>query len=255
MSSDIATYIYFKGNKDELSAFIRVIYTFETDTTKDANLECTSMRTNEHNLEFIDLEDIDDEEIQGFIDEASGEIIVEGEGPYGRFGSLSEVGLFQALSEAAPTAYFDGSSSGFDDGGDFGLKADLKNGKLYLAEYELWNDELNRRYKEHIKEKMPYTEFCSRFKVDVERFDDKDYIDFLDSVTKAPFYGWPYGTYYSEFKEWCGASEITEEGYRKAIEHLPDLNILDEGDFRQETIKQIARKTVYDPVTKKYKRS
>ncbi|MBR2742361.1 MAG: hypothetical protein IKD89_02105 [Clostridia bacterium] len=253
MSSDISTFIKFKGNTDELTALIGVIKSFETDSKKDADFDSVCIGTNEHDLEDWDF--LEDEEIRALIEKASAEIVIEAEGPYGYFWSLSGAGLFQALAEAAPTAFFDGRSSGFDNGGDFALDAELKDGKLYLAEYELSNDELNKKYAEHIKEKLPYTEFCSIFKVDTDRFDADDYIAFLDSAINAPFDGWPYDKSYDEYMECLSASEITKEEYEKAIENLRRLKIADIDDFRAETIKQITRHSVYDPVTKKYKRS
>ena len=73
-------------------------------------------------------------------------------GPYGVFGLLEEVTLFEEMAEAAPMAYFDGMMAGFNAGGDQAKKGVLENKPLHLyidypddewdEEEEEWDEEM-----------------------------------------------------------------------------------------------------------------
>ena len=139
MSADISTEITMRGKKKELLAFIKVLRVFERDklTQYQAGEECSYIEFVEldNGMDTVDLDDLTVAEIKEFISECEeNEIEVTMEGPYGRFGKLGETGLFEALSEAAPKASFEGSVTGETTGAHVALDASLSDGILFLDE-------------------------------------------------------------------------------------------------------------------------
>ena len=137
MSADINTEITLKGTSEELAAFLKTIRAFsytgsdseDAEEEKCAYLEWVIIHVGEDSRELDDLSINDLKELIG-----GGELSITAEGPYGKFGELSEVGLFEALAEAAPTAWFSGSCSGFVTCADVRIYALLEERKLYLLE-------------------------------------------------------------------------------------------------------------------------
>lgn len=150
MSADLNTEITLEGNKKELLAFIKVLRVFERDRLKQyedgegcAYIESVEL---DNGLDNVSLEDLTLKEIREFISDCEeNSIQVECSGPYGKFGKLSETGLFEALADAAPKASFDGQMTGFTSGGDIGLDANFGDGELYVSEFCLaYEDRPNR---------------------------------------------------------------------------------------------------------------
>ncbi len=91
------------------------------------------------------INDMTDEEIAEFAKNHDNSVIVSASGPYGRFGFLSEVGLFKEIAESAPHATVSGGMSGFNPGGDQIAAYELKDGlltcKYVEGECEDWDEE------------------------------------------------------------------------------------------------------------------
>lgn len=139
MSADINTEITLRGKKKEFLAFIKVLRVFERDklTNYQAGEECAYIEFVEldNGMDTVDLDDLTIAEIKELISECEeNEIKATMEGPYGRFGKLGETGLFEALSEAAPKASFEGSVTGYTTGAHVTLDASLSDGTLFLDE-------------------------------------------------------------------------------------------------------------------------
>jgi hypothetical protein len=88
-----------------------------------------------------------DDEIVTFAEKHNNTVIISASGPYGRFGFLSEVGLFKDIAEAAPHATVSGGMSGFNSGGDQIASYELKDGlmtcKYCEGEEPEWDEDEN----------------------------------------------------------------------------------------------------------------
>ena len=142
MSADISTEVTLRGKKKELLEFIKVLRVFEEDYLERylAGEQCAYIDFVEldNGMDTVDLEDLTLAEIKEFIsDSEENEIEAAIDGPYGRFGKLGDTGLFEALSEAAPKASFEGRMAGFTSGAHVALDADFHDGTLLLSESDM----------------------------------------------------------------------------------------------------------------------
>ena len=126
MSASIYTVISFKGSVDELFTLMKALQTFETDRQKEYQLHS--------DCGYIESTEI-------IIGSKKKEITVNAEGPYGVFSELGEVGLFETLARAVPTAYLKGYCSGFMTGAEVSLDGELKDGMLSLTSFYLPDEE------------------------------------------------------------------------------------------------------------------
>ena len=67
-------------------------------------------------------------------------VFVSASGPWGSFGYLDEISLFEDMAVAAPNANFQGSISGFNTGGNQDAEFELINGLLH-SRYAFQGDE------------------------------------------------------------------------------------------------------------------
>lgn len=144
MSADLNTEITFRGSKEELCAFISVLKLFETEKKDQYNAErnCAYIEWVELNngQKTVRLEKLDADGIRAFV-EGTDTLLVSALGPWGAFSELGDVGLFEKLAEAAPSASFEGTISGFVTGADVGLQAELMDGKVHFSELYFPDDE------------------------------------------------------------------------------------------------------------------
>ena len=128
-----------------------------------------------HNCEYIDfvqlnnnsdmffdknlksLDSISDEELLIFIDTCKNGVFVSASGPWGSFGYLDEIALFDDMAIAAPNATFQGSISGFNTGGDQDAEFELIDGLLH-SRYAFQGDEYYDDYDENDDEDEDYDE-------------------------------------------------------------------------------------------------
>ena len=261
MSADLNTEITMKGTEEELFSLVKVIQSFENEkyerykTKHDCGcLVFCMIIEGEADFSKIlsngkSLKELSDEEIQSLISNANGEISIKAGGPYGVFSELFEVGVFEELACAAPSAYFKGISSGFVTGADVSLTGELKEGILYLAEYNMPDEAIPELYADEIEKVLPHPDFCSLFKVDEDEFDDECYRDFIKDTS---YEGFP-ELDYEVFLDYCESSEIDEEEYEKAIEILRSKKIIEMEDFVDNLdTDDYSEHGTYDPVKKEY---
>ena len=160
-----------KGSQEELLAILDVLRIYETrnheryESKKDCAYIC-SVRVN--GQEFKDLAD---EEWARLLEEADGVLEIQAEGPYGELESRPRIygfGLFEAMADAVPGAWFEGVNDSVGGHMEGCYHAELKEGKLYLSEYYIDNDDLPfpEDYADDFQKKVSYGVFCKLFNLD-----------------------------------------------------------------------------------------
>ena len=201
------------------------------------------------------LKNQSDEETEKFLKAAKGilKLQVEAAGPYGYFFVLSDVGLFEALADAAPGAKFSGRSWGFNTGADLSLDAELIDNKLFLSESNVPNEAVPEAYYSYVVEKLPFDKFCELFKVDKSEFDEDSYEEFIyDSIYDGAFSDMDHDC----FMSYCEASTIEPEEYLQVIKEL--LKELQLGyatfqasfDYDEYVENNYVENWIYDPIKK-----
>lgn len=255
MSADLNTCISMQGTAEELLSMLRVLRVFETDNAV--------RYSDQHDCAYIDmvtisgasgrkdtnLEDVPDEELSALVSGAKKGLQIWASGPWGIFYELGDVGLFEALAHSAPTARFSGSINGFVTGARVSLRADFRDGKLYLSEFTMPYEVLPQLYTEDVEKRLPLAKFCRIFKIDRDEFDSDDYEALIDEE------GFPDDIDFDTFTDLCECSEIDEEQYDAAIEKVVALGIIDYDTFCDSIDEdRYSVKRVYDPVTKIYRK-
>ena len=185
MSADLNTEITLGGGKEELVAFLSVLKSYETHK-HEQYIELVEL---ESGTETAALRELDEDGIRRFVEAAESHITVSAFGPWGAFGELGDVHLFERLSEAAPNASFEGSMNGFVTGADVALEAALMDGKVHFSELYLPDEEraeLEEEYGEDyedVREELE-EEFMEHYTYDPvtkeyenQRFGDPDEFD------------------------------------------------------------------------------
>lgn len=142
--AEFCTSITIKGTNDELFALLKVLRIFVVDKLEQyksnhncgylcypdlliANEEGTYVKF--HGEECLDeAERLTDDYLLSVVEHAKSCIKIEADGPYGVFGLLKEVDLFESMVNAAPLSYINGRMWGFSVGGDDSLSVNLKDG-------------------------------------------------------------------------------------------------------------------------------
>ena len=155
MSADFNTFIKMNGTKEEIMAMLKVLKTFKNEKREQYR--------EKHNCEYIDfiqvnnnsdmffdknlksLDSMSDEELLKFIATCENGVFVSASGPWGSFGYLDEITLFDEMAIAAPNATFQGSISGFNTGGDQDAEFKLIDGLLH-SRYAFQGDEYYDEY-------------------------------------------------------------------------------------------------------------
>ena len=258
MSADLNTHLTLEGSPEDLFLLLKVLKKFEVENSEQygknhdcAYIKLVNIKNGSHEEK---LKSLDDDGIRSFISGNPGEIDVKASGPYGVFEKLGDVDLFKEMACAAPSASFDGFSSGFITGADVSLRGILKDGLLYLAEFYMPDEVRPEAYAQAIKQWLPHSEFCSLFEVDKDSFDDDQY---WDLIIEAAYDGFP-DIDYEEFIEYCSSngaeSEISEEKYRAAIEKVKKKGFVDYDTFVMDfDDSEYSTQTLFDPVTKEYR--
>lgn len=254
MSAYIDTEIEVCGTPGEIQAILKVVRCFVTEKFEQYKIkrDCAYfvwVRI-KGNAREKDLKDMTDEQIKAFVSESGDTLNIEASGPYGRFSTLDEVGLFETIAEAAPTATFSGCSKGYVTGADVTLMGEFRNGLLYISNYYEPDEGRTEVYQEKIKEHLPYSVFVDLFKVDKDKFDEDCYSDFIDQVIGQE--GFP-KMKYNQFMEYCEEAGVDEDEYEVAIEKVKNLDLMDYETYRDCTEDdRWDTERVYDPVAKKY---
>ena len=261
MSAGIFTEIKLKGASEELFEQIKAVKNYESSKKKqyEESHDCPYIESVvvKNSLDEV-LTDFSDNAIRVFVEKNLNEILIEAQGPYGIFGRLGETGLFETIADASPEAHFKGKSSGYVTGAEVELTGELKtmdepipgwpSNCLVLDEYYITDDALPELYSEKVKEVLPYSEFCSLFKVDEEEFDEYEYNYFIEEAFGEE--GFP-DMEYDDFMDCCEACGIDEDEYEKAIEQLSSMGIIDYDTFKEGfDYTYFLEKTFYNPMTK-----
>lgn len=147
MSADFTTTLEVRGTKEECTEIMKVLCYFTNDRYEQYR--------GKRDCWYLD-ETLcaPEEEVKRRWKE--GEMSLMLGGPYGVWDGLlgDGIDLFERIADAAPACQFKGSISGWDPGAEQSLKAELKNGLLYLG--------------------SSYYEFGGGFDEDDEYFDDED---------------------------------------------------------------------------------
>lgn len=132
MVAEYETTVEMKGTLDEVKAMLDVFKEYSHD--KDIYFECAyisrNYNINTRNRVYLDS---NQSKIDEYIEKLKGRVVVHAMGPWGRFSSLLEVGLYKRLSEAAPNAYFNMMMSGSDDYDGQSLNVEQKKGKIKIC--------------------------------------------------------------------------------------------------------------------------
>ena len=141
MSSDLRTTIQLEGTLKEIKSMLAVIKDY-CGPNHDASLDFAeiSLKKGDAGIRFDDLSQ---KELASFLKDYKKKIYITAQGPYGKYGTVDEAGLFEAIAVAAPTAKFKAETSGSTTGQEECLVGELKKGKLHLI-YKSLPDELKK---------------------------------------------------------------------------------------------------------------
>ena len=264
MSAGIFTEIKLKGASVELFEQIKAVKSYESSKKKQYE--------ESHDCPYIEsvvvknsmgevLTDFSDDSIRDFVEKNPDEILIEAQGPYGIFDGLGETGIFETIADASPEAHFEGRSSGFVTGAEVELIGELKSmdkpipgwpeNCLVLDEYYITDDALPELFADKVKEVIPYSDFCTLFKVDEDEFDEYEYNYFIEEAFGEE--GFP-DMEYEDFMDCCEASWIDEDEYEKAVERLSNMGIIDYDTFKEDfDYTNFLERSFYNPITKERK--
>ena len=122
--ADFNTEITVKGTSEEIAAILKVIAQY----TKDNN----DIYFDSASAGKAEILSLSDDEIEKLALTFDSKIDICASGPYGSFGLLDEVSVFQEIAYAAPHSSIVGEADGFNAGGDQSMKAELSDGILHL---------------------------------------------------------------------------------------------------------------------------
>lgn len=243
MSADFNTLIHVSGSKEGIVKILEVIRYYEVERHEQYRAKepyyvdylewvkvCEGKKID--SKKAISLEEIKD--IEAYVNELKkGEITIEAMGPYGRFGTLDEIDLYNDLVEKLDDSVeFNGSSYGFDSGGRQSLDAIYKNGKLEVDvelsgfeddEYDEEEEDDDIDYEQiikNIKKILPLKEFKTIFKIKGKLSAD-DYECMIDEGMTGE----------ENFQDAFGDKEDFEDFVNEYIESDEEYTISDE-DFK-----------------------
>ena len=136
MSADYNTFITIRGTQEVIAAVLRVLKSFNDE--RDVYFSCVRVSSDRKELFFsaIDVLDLSDQEIEEFSKTLKGELFIDCDGPWGKFGMPDETRIFEEMAEAAPMSYYSADISGFDSGGRYIYEGELKDQLLHMVGQE-----------------------------------------------------------------------------------------------------------------------
>lgn len=174
-------------------------------------------------------------QIQNFAKIADGlDIEIVADGPYGCYGPLEDMGIFNRIAESVPNITLHGDASGNDIGGDQELSVVLEKGILH---YTCWNtsyEVLDEAFIPYFESILPLSKFCELFKIvtDDEEEIIEDFYSFIrDDFSLIDKYS------YKDFKRAFKSNIKDEIEFKTSIEQLKLLNIQDYETFCDEKCK------------------
>jgi len=195
----------------------------------------------------------DDDKLRDLIAAGTTSIVITASGPYGHYGTLSDIEFFEDMSSAAPGASFEGVIAGGTSYTEEHMIGELKDGILDLTTFIMSNDEIPDAYLKYFTDTLPYERFVELFKVNTEDFDSDDYEEFVtcelasadDALNMLD---------YESFLEMLGTDcDLDEDEYEEIVNQFTILDydtfcdtVNDTDDFGDTITLR------YDPVAKKY---
>lgn len=260
MSADFNTEILMKGTKEELIAMTNVLKSYVTEKQEqyNENRDCAYMRSVRINGENY-LDKLTDEQLEEVVEASNGSVEADAMGPYGVFGLLEEVTLFEEMAEAAPMAWFDGQMSGFDAGGRQAKKGVLEDKQLHVyIDYpeEAFDgffdddEETQEEYVKAMKKLLPFSKFIKLFKIDKAEFGKEEYDDFIyDQMIENEFPDIDY----DDFMDAVGnCAEIDEDAFYDITDDLSEAGVVPFADYDGDD-DEWDEEMIYDPIAKKWK--
>ena len=137
MSAEFFTEIEMKGTSEELTAILKVLQLFATERKErwSKTRDCAY-------IEYVEVEEdpsgqaidkLKEDELAALVEEMDDTLHVNFSGPWGVRG-MKKAGVFQAMAEAAPNAWFEGNVNGFISGADVDIYTSLEDKMLYVSE-------------------------------------------------------------------------------------------------------------------------
>ena len=223
MSADINMNIRIKKNDDKVIILnvIKKLKEFTKKGEKHFQIDSVVIKEDKKNASELRLENASEEDLDAYINNIKKDICINGMGPYGNYESLLSTNIFQSLANVNCGVEFEGSFSGFNNGGNISLDADMHDGMLHLIEYfEL--DEDHDKYINFFEEVLDFSKFCDLFEINEDDYDIEDYEDFLpDFLERLSSYP---SMDLEEFLEYFDTS-INEDKYEKILEELSMFDI------------------------------
>lgn len=144
MSADFNTSIKMSGTKEEVLAMLAVAKKYATEKQQQyrekrdceyfVSIYIKSARDTGFGL-GESLVEMADEALGKLLDDCNCAVCVNASGPYGVFGTLDELFVFEEMAEAAPNATFTADIDGFNSGGCQRAKFVLENKLLHISAY------------------------------------------------------------------------------------------------------------------------
>ena len=235
MSADLNMSISMRGTQEELTAMLQVLklyattkhdqYTAKRNCAFLTSVEITCPRPSCY------LQWASDEEISELVAKTGcGELTATAGGPYGYYGEVREIGLFEAMADAAPGAWFQCSISGFVGSLDVFHSAELEYGLLMVRASNTDEDPINLYAKDFMK-KFSNSEFCELFEVDEEECDEDVYTEFISAAADQGIFNFLdedslfYDSFSELFSEYFEDFEADEDMIETFRQRLCDLGI------------------------------
>ena len=149
MAADFNTSIRMSGTKEEIIAMLTVAKKYATEKQQQYRekrdceyfLGVAVKAANGNIFDFgRSLTEMSDAELSALIDDSNCAVCAEASGPYGVFGTLDEIFVFEEMAEAAPNAKFVAEIDGFNPGGSQSALFVLENKLLNIKSYSEGED-------------------------------------------------------------------------------------------------------------------
>lgn len=249
------TNIKIKGTTDNKVKLLKVLKEYDAGNREvkfpDLQLKMSA--------ESVKLGELDDAELQDFVNRDGDLKVSTVWGPYGRYVVLNDIDIFREMSEAAPDAFFDAEITGCTDYTEQSLKAVLKNRMLTITSSYESNDEVPDAYLKYITKKLPYTEFSRLFKLNCDDLDEDLYMDMMNDFAvetwdEESLFDIEYDYFIDILEAFEIAADLEEEDYYAAIKEIRKLNI-ESGRIFADGFEAGTKTTLfYDPVVRAYVR-
>lgn len=227
------TTIIIKGDSKDISKVLTIMrekYSSGVSEYFDS-INVKLSNENSHSTNIEDLSGCSDDTINNFAIMADGkEIIIEADGPYGRYGALADTSVFNTIAKAVPNVNLEGSAGGFDVGGNYDLSVSLDKGLLHYTSCNIPYETFDDDYLPYVESILSISKFCELFKIssDEDVVIDDFYSFFNDVFPLLDEYS------YKDFKRDFKSNIKDKSEFKAAIEQLKSMKIKDYETFCDE---------------------